>query len=34
MTKTFGTGEAKTPALKGVDFDSGEIDVFGAPLHR
>ena len=65
VTKTFGSGEAKTPALKGVDFDArvgellmivgpsgcgkttllstiagtlefdgGEIDVFGAPLHK
>jgi putative ABC transport system ATP-binding protein len=65
VTKTFGEGEARTPALKGVDFDvrqgellmvsgpsgcgkttllsavagtlgfdAGEIDVFGAPLHR
>jgi putative ABC transport system ATP-binding protein len=65
VTKTFGTGEARTPALKGIDFDarygellmivgpsgcgkttllsaiagtldfdSGEIDVFDASLHR
>ena len=65
ITKTFGTGEARTQALKGVDFDarqgellmivgpsgcgkttllsviagtlefdSGEIDVFGTALHR
>ena len=64
VTKTFGTGEAAVPALKGVDFDArqgellmivgpsgcgkttllsviagtlnfdgGEIDVFGSPLH-
>ena len=65
VTKTFGTGEARTRALKGVDFDArmgemlmivgpsgcgkttllsaiagtlqfddGEIDVFGTPLHN
>ena len=65
MSKTFGTGEAAVPALKGVDFtarlgellmivgpsgcgkttllsviagtlnfDGGEIDVFGSPLHQ
>ncbi len=65
VTKTFGTGEAAVPALKGVDFtarqgellmivgpsgcgkttllsviagtlnfDGGEIDVFGSPLHQ
>ena len=65
VTKTFGSGEAAVPALKGVDFDArqgellmivgpsgcgkttllsviagtlnfdgGEIDVFGSPLHQ
>ncbi len=65
VTKSFGLGEARTPALKGVDFEActgellmivgpsgcgkttllsvvagtldfeeGEIDVLGAPLHR
>lgn len=65
VTKTFGTGEAAVPALKGVDFSArmgellmivgpsgcgkttllsviagtlnfngGEIDVFGSPLHH
>lgn len=65
VTKTFGSGEARTHALKGVDFnarlgemlmivgpsgcgkttllsviagtlqfDAGEIEVFGSPLHR
>ena len=65
ITKTFGTGEARTPALKGVDFsarggellmvvgpsgcgkttllsvvagtlefDSGQVEVFGQQLHR